>query len=244
MHKLITITTDFGDSFAVSQLHAVLASCGFNGKIIENHNVTAFSIIEGAFQIKTLSKYCSKNAIHVGIVDPGVGSGRDGVIIKTGKSFFVGPNNGLLYPALTDDIIEKVWKIDEAYFGKNISRTFHGRDIFIKAAALLAKGKGPESFGSNIYDKNLLIKLSFEKGQILHIDSYGNLKINWQKNIVPGKILHINGNKVPIVKTFSDVSSGKLMAYLGSSNTLELAVNQGNANGIFNLKVGDKIKIL
>lgn len=243
MQKLITITTDFGDQFAVSQLHAVLASYGFSAKVIENHKVTPFSIVEGAFQIKILSDYCPKDTVHVGVVDPGVGSSRDSIIIKSGQSYFVGPNNGLLFPGSQGIGARSAWKINESFFGKNISSTFHGRDVFIKVAALLAKDINPDNIGCSILKPNFLVKLYFKKGQVLHIDRYGNIKVHWNAPIIAGNKLQINGFSIPIVKTFSDTSKNRLIAYLGSSKTLELAINQGNANNKLKLKVGDILKI-
>ena len=108
-HKnLITLTTDLGDQFAVAQLHVVLARDGFDGRVIENHSVTPFSILEGAFEIDALSRFTPVGTIHVGVVDPDVGSDRRGVVIRTKKSWFVGPDNGLLYPTAVHDEIQQV----------------------------------------------------------------------------------------------------------------------------------------
>ena len=239
MNNLITITTDFGDAFAAAQLKAVILAFGFTGQIIENHSVTKYSITEGAFQIRTLVKYCPKNSIHVGVVDPGVGSKRRGLIIKTRQSYFIGPDNGVLYPAADDAGIEKVWKINEYYFGE-ISRTFHGRDVFVKCAAHIAKDKKPEDFGCVEVNKISICRLKFKYGQVLHVDDYGNIKVHFPKEFNKNKTLSIskNGKKVvfPLVKTFSDVNPGNPLAYKGSSNTLELAVNLGDAAKSFNIK--------
>lgn len=241
MDKLITITTDFGDQFASSQLHAVLASFGFNGKVVENHSTTPFSIIEGSFQIKTLTNFCPKDSVHVGVIDPGVGSKREGIVIKTNNSYYVGPNNGLFYPAAANESIQKLWKLDENYFGNSVTNTFHGRDVFIKAAALLAKGKKPKSFGCKQISLDKLIKLEYKSGQVLHVDHYGNIKINYNQENIKFNKLKVGKKTIPFVNTFSDSEIGKLIAYIGSSGTLELAVNQGSANKIFKLRPGDLI---
>lgn len=167
MHKLITITTDFKDGFATSQLKAVIAALGFAGQIIENHDVTPFSIIEGAYGIWQLAKFCPLGSVHVGVVDPGVGSSRVGIIIQTQNHWFVGPDNGLLYPAATADKIVSVWRINENYFGQ-VSHTFHGRDVFIKSAVLLAQGKFPEDFGCTKITKiEKFVKYPFSRTRIL-----------------------------------------------------------------------------
>lgn len=224
-NKVITITTDFGDSFATSQLRAVLATLGFNGTVIENHDVKSYSIIEGAYGIWQTAKYCPKGTIHVGVIDLGVGSPRLGIIIKTNNFWFVAPDNGLLYPAAKKDGIKEIWKIDNSAF-KNCSSTFEGRDIFIKVAAFLASGKKPEDFGSTEIDSKDLAKLEFQNGQVVHIDKYGNIKI-W-------------GNKtfgLPLVKTFSDVKVGQPLILRGSSDVLEICLNQKSAEEHFGVKL-------
>lgn len=247
MNELITLTTDFGDQFAVAQLHTVFVDLGFFGKIIENHEVFAYSIIEGAFQIGIISRYSPKGCVHVGVIDPGVGSKRKGIIIKSKRSWFVGPDNGLLYPASMREGILRVWSINEKFFGNNVTSTFHGRDVFVKAASYLALGNKPEDFGCSKIRSDSLISLEFKIGQVLHIDSFGNIKIYWPEKIVNGKKIKFSrGNKnycYPIVETFSDVGSGKPLALLGSSGTLEIAINFGSANNELGLKVGEVINL-
>lgn len=246
MNSLITLTTDLGDQFAVAQLHAVLAQDGFDGQIIENHSVTPFSILEGAFEIDALSRFTPTGTIHVGVVDPGVGSDRRGVIIKTKSFWFVGPDNGLLYPAAVRDGIRQVWQIDESAFG-NVTNTFHGRDVFIRAAVKFANSDQPEQFGCSLTSPTSLTPLTFHPGQVVHVDHYGNLKVIWENGIHVGSSLRIKKNgqswKIPVVKTFSDVPEGAPLALLGSNGTLELAVNLGKADEYFGVQLGDIVRI-
>lgn len=248
MDKLIVITTDFGDSFAASQLHAVVTSLGFTGRLIENHDVLPFSITEGAFQIQTISKFCPDGTVFLGVIDPGVGSDRAGIIIKTPSRWFVGPDNGLLYPAAAQESSIGVWKLQESGISEHVSNTFHGRDVFIKAAVYLAQGKQPEDFHSVCIKNQDIISLSFQPGQVLHIDHYGNIKIHWSHSLSLGKKLCVktSGQTVefPIVKTFSEVKPGGPLALWGSSETLELAVNLGNAAAAYSIKPGDMIHIM
>lgn len=202
---------------------------GFAGQLIENHSVAPFSITEGAFQIQTLARYCPPKTIHVGVVDPGVGSKRKGIIIKTQKSWFVGPDNGLLWPACQQAGQLQIWQISEKYFGK-ISPTFHGRDVFIKVAVWLAQDKSPLSFGCKPVSR--IHKLEFKEGQIVHIDSYGNAKI-WGHN---GHL------KLPKVSTFSDLGKNESGLVWGSSDTWEIVVNQASAADKFGLKLGQVVK--
>ncbi len=247
MNKLITITSDFGDQFASAQLRAIIASLGFKGDVIENHSVSPFSIEEGAFELLVLTKFSPKDSIHVGVVDPEVGSNRKGIIIKTKKSWFVGPDNGLLCKAATSEGVETAWQLQEAKISKKFSNTFHGRDIFVKAAVYIAKGKQPEEFGSLKIDPQTLRKILFKTGQVLHVDHYGNIKIHWVSKIKLGQKLTVRTKKgyleIPFTKTFSDVPPGKPLAFLGSSETLELAVNLGKADRFLSVKLGDVLLI-
>lgn len=246
MKNVLTITTDFKDEFAVAQLHAVMATLDYEGKIIENHSVSQFSIIEGAFQILSLSKFTPPGTVHLGVIDPGVGSKRKGIIIKNHASWYVGPDNGLLYPAAKNAGIDAVWEIDEKVITNKVSNTFHGRDIFIKAAIYISQGKDPKDFGSRKINPEEINKLAIKHGQILSIDSYGNVKILWTKKLKKGKKLKllINGKaeSFPIVNTFADVKEGEKLAYTGSNDTLELAINLGNAAKSFNLRLGEILK--
>ncbi len=237
LKQLITITTDFQDGFATSQLHAVVHSLGYEGQLIENHDVHDYSIVEGAYGIWQLAKFCPSGTVHLGVVDPGVGSSRAGVVIKTKNFWFVGPDNGLLHPAAISDGILKAWKIHESTFG-DVAQTFHGRDVFIKAAVYLTQGKLPEEFGC-VEFQNELIGLKFQQGQVVHIDRYGNVKFVWNTTVKPGDSLF----DILVVHTFADVEIDKPLILNGSSNLLELAINQGNAAKHFGVKLGEILSI-
>lgn len=228
----ITITTDFGDRFATSQLHAVVRSLAYTGHLVENHDVHPYSILEGAYGMWQLAKFCEPDTVHVGVIDPGVGTKRAGIVIRTERFWFVGPDNGLLYPAAAHDRIQAVWKLHEPAFGE-VAQTFHGRDVFIKAAVYLAQGKIPETFGSTLYTEPLQ-QLLFTHGQIVHIDRYGNAKFVWHTPVKPGDFVL----GIPVVHTFSDVGIGQTLVLYGSSQLLELAVNQGSAHEKFALQLG------
>lgn len=247
MNKLITVTTDFGDQFAAAQLKAIVSCLGFHGEVIENHSVTPFAIAEGAFQIALIAKFSPIGAVHLGVVDPGVGGQRRGIIVKTKRFWFVGPDNGLFSPAIEKELIENAWQIRENKISKEFSNTFHGRDIFIKAAVYVAQGKNPEYFGSIRIDPLSLEKISFKNGQVLHVDYFGNIKVYWPNEITIGKKLIIKNKQsrleLPIVKTFSDVPAGKPLAIIGSSYTLELAVNLDNASRLLNINSTDILEI-
>lgn len=244
---LITLTSDFGDDFAKSQLEAVIFSLNPKAKfLVCSNQITPYSIIEGAFTISQFAPLTPKGSMHIAVVDPGVGSNRKSIIIQTTNYFFIGPDNGLLYPAASVDGIKAVYAIDERKISPNHSHTFHGQDIFAKAAALLSLGLVPAKIGK--FAPKSLCKLSILPNQVLHIDSYGNIKINHNcLNLSVGDQIKISGKAfehiIPFAKTFADVKPKALVAYLGSHNCLELAQNLGNANKILKLTVGDILSI-
>lgn len=225
--NIISITTDFNDQFAISQLHAVIDANSYPKRLIENHHVTPYSIVEGSYAIWQLTKFLSKGTINVGVIDPGVGSERDGIIIQTNNFWFVGPNNGLFWESVKKDGFKKAWKINEKYFGK-VATTFHGRDVFIKVALLLSKNISPQKFLCDRIGLERIVKLNFVESQIVHIDFYGNIKV-WGENSF----------NLPVVNTFTDIPVGQLGILKGSSDTLEIFINQGSAKKFFKVEVGD-----
>lgn len=240
MKKIITITTDFGDDFALSQLKAVLLSLNSAVHIVVISNeISDYSIIEGAFVLSQAYNLFPKGTIHIGVVDPGVGSKRDGVVVKSNGHIFIGPNNGL-FSKSAQDKNRKIYKIFEDRVNRNRSTTFHGRDIFARLAGFLSIGEKLSKY-AKILNENSFRKIDFKAGQILHIDHYGNLKINFETaGLKFGDKLKLTFNKssiaIPFCNTFADVSAYELLAYRGSHNILEIAQNLGSAQKALNLK--------
>lgn len=240
---VITLTCDFGDKFATAQMelvaHCISPSTRF---LVLSNEVSEYSIVEGAFMIQKGYKFAPPGSVHIGVVDPGVGSERRGVVIKTRNAWFVGPDNGLLYPAASSDGIEQVFGINEMALG-SITNTFHGRDVFAKVAANIVAGHDTSEF--LLPTEVPFVALDFKENQILHIDPYGNVKIN--KKLKSGKIIKVKIDRkvfeIPRVRTFADVSMGSFLAYVGSHETLEIAINQGHAASYLGLRVGDVINI-
>ncbi len=244
--RLITLTCDFGDRFAAGQVESVIYDINPKAKfILASKEVTPYSITEGAFIIEKFSQFTPSGSIHIGVIDPGVGSDRIGLIIKTREFYYVGPNNGLFYPAASRNGIEKVYRIDENKIGR-LSNTFHGRDIFAKVAAYLSLNQNITDFAAEI-DPSRLIHHKYQINQVLHIDPYGNIKLNNPADYRPGDKLELKINEksyiIPFVKTFAQVKIGQPLAYKGSHETLEIAINQQNAAQKLQVKIEDTIDI-
>jgi len=237
----IVLVTDFGDDLAAAECRLSLSSVFQENKIVSPdliivNDVAPFNKVHAAFNLCCLSNMAPPKTIFIGVIDPGVGTDRNGVIVQTAKEhYFIGPDNGIFYPAASHEGITGIWQIDKIKFSDS-STTFHGRDIFSPVAAKIACGLDINALGINV---NSLVELFFQSGQILHIDSYGNLKVN--KNIPTGISGFFLQDKltIPLVRTFEDVNVGQPLAYLGSSGLLEIAVREGNAAKSLGYKIGD-----
>lgn len=245
--QIITITTDFGDDFSLSQLKAVILSLNPKAIIVTISNqVSKFSILEGAFILSQAYHLFPKGTIHIGVIDPGVGTQREGVIIKTKRHTFIGPNNGL-FSQSTERETYDLYKINEELVNNKHSNTFHGRDIFAKVAGLIGLNVAVETIADSISNTRL-IDLTPQQNQVLYIDPYGNIKVNNDCcNLKIGQNLKIQTEnfslKIPFVKTFNDIQPGGLLAYQGSNGILEIAKNLGSGNAQLKLQIGDVIKV-
>lgn len=261
MTKIITFLTDFGakNSYA-AQMKAVAATIT-DAKFIDiTHDVTPHDIKEGAFILKTSIPYFPPGSIHVAVVDPGVGTNRKPIVIVTRTQILIGPDNGLLIPAARTLGEFNIYQITNPNLMiKPVSNTFHGRDIFTPAAANIANGLPFDQIGPQINDyvnlnlDDAVITDKTATGKILSIDNFGNIITNINNFQLSKflkydkKIMAFIGKKhyeIPFLKTYDNIDKGKLLATIGSSNNLEISLNQGNAAEKLKAKTGDEIKIL
>jgi len=202
---IITLLSDFGlrDAY-VAEMKAVILSISPKARIVSiSHEVEKFNIRMGAFILASAAPYFPRGTVHVAVVDPGVGTKRRPIIIETKRSFYVGPDNGLLLLSAQKEEVSHVYHIkNPEYMRPKISTTFHGRDVFAPAAAHLALGCSPSRFGPEIHD---FIVPQFAKtyrkkgeliGEVIYIDDFGNVvnisskDLEEQKTSV-GDLLHL-----------------------------------------------------
>ena len=239
----------------------ILGLCPQATLVDVNHNVTPFEISEGAFTLMEAWKAFPKKTIHVGVVDPGVGTSRRPVLVEAGGHYFVGPDNGLfamVYGPMLDreEPVRVRHLTNEAYFRHPLSRTFHGRDIFAPVAAHLAAGITPAKFGPRIEDflkihsfwPTRTSKRLFT-GQVLKIDRFGNLISNFSETDF-GDIktrpfaLSIGTEKIQrLALNYAEVPFGEPVAIIGSSGFVEVCVNQGHAAKQLGCGVGAPIEL-
>ena len=257
--KIITLTTDFGlkDPY-VAEMKAAILSIISDAVIVDvSHEIEKFNIRMGAYVLASASPHFPKGTVHVAVVDPGVGTRRRSLLIQTKQGFFVGPDNGVLLLAVERQGITSIREITNTKLMlQQVSRTFHGRDVFAPAAAHLANGLPPAEVGPEIRDvkKPEFSKVKCAKGtltgEVLHIDRFGNIITNVSKeelaNINIKDCLNVASKcKVTLKfgKTYAEAKPKEALALIGSHGYVEIAVNQGSAAEKFNAKPGDKIKL-
>jgi len=253
---VITLTTDFGlKGPYVGEMKAAMLRVNPDARLVDvTHSITRHSIIEGSFVMEQVVKYSPEGTVHVGVIDPGVGTGRRAVIIE-GDQWLVVPDNGLATLPLKHINAKRAWEIDferiKKFTGWRISSTFHGRDVFGPAGALIDKGVHPEEFAHEI-PLDSLVKLDVEPKKegdlwvlkVIYVDDFGNVILNLEDYGKPKAVELLDfGLKIPYRKTYGQVEPGELLALPGSHDYLEIAVNQGNASEMLGLKVGDVVRV-
>ena len=257
---LITLTTDFGDLYPAA-MKAVILGINPDVRIVDiTHSIRRAGIREGAFALYSLVRYFPQGTVHIGVVDPGVGTSRRALAVKAGstgkKQFFVGPDNGLLIPAARRLGEMEVYEItnSELMLKLGVSATFNGRDIFAPVGAYLSKGISTETVGPRISDfvdldfGNFGIDGPFLIGEVIFADSFGNVITNIPEDTILkfssfGSQVEVNGRRVPFVQTYAFVRQEEPLILVGSHSFLEIAVNKGNASLQFGLKSGDQVVI-
>jgi S-adenosylmethionine hydrolase len=250
--------TDFGtadDSVAICK--GVMYSIAPELRIVDlTHDVTPFSILDGARFLYGASQYYPPGTVFVAVIDPGVGGTRKAVAVKSKRGqYFVLPDNGLMTLIEDRDGIEAIREISNRdwMIGAALSSTFHGRDIFSPVAAHIARGDDWTQVGPEI---PRLVRLNLAasqlnelglSGEVIALDGpYGNLVTNISGEGFQelgnkwGQTVHITIGKtritVPFVRTFSDVPLKKPLLYIDSRGHLSLALNQGSFAATYNIK--------
>jgi S-adenosylmethionine hydrolase len=256
VRPLIAVLTDYGlrDHY-VGHLKAVIKLVCPEAEVIDiTHDIPKYNVALASHIIKISRKYLPKKAVVLAVVDPGVGGPRRNVMIETRERVYVGPDNGLLTPAASDED-PKAYEIDvnKVRIGR-ISHTFHGRDIYAPTAALIACGVSPESLGSPIPFEGLVKPpVEFGRGEIIkeglkasvvHVDDFGNIITSLSKEALEEGLKVRVGDRVALttdlktwyeakyVESFSHVGVGELAVYEGSYELIEVALYMGRATDL------------
>ena len=252
--SIITLTTDFDlyDGY-VGVMKGVIANINPLARVIDiSHKIRPHDVFQAACVINNSYAYFPKGTIHIIVVDPGVGSSRKIICLKTNDYMFLAPDNGVLSFIIEQEKTHSVREVtNRDLFLKEISNTFHGRDIFAPVAAHLSKGQEFKSLGGEIGKTN---KIDLPKpirspdgeitAEIIYVDSFGNLVTNINREIVDSMKVgaerlsitmgrrRING----ICDSYADVGDNEALAIFGSSGYLEISISRGSAEGSFKIE--------
>ncbi|MEM0361775.1 MAG: SAM-dependent chlorinase/fluorinase [Sulfolobales archaeon] len=265
--SVIAFLSDFGLSDPyVGMVKAVINRINPDAKIIDiTHEVPKYRVDVGALILKTSYKYFRKGTTFLAVVDPEVGTSRKGVILVSKNYVFVGPNNGLLLPASLEDGLESAYEIDvERVRMWEVSKTFHGRDVFAPTAALISLKTAVNSLGKplpmdelvriEIPPKDPVIEGGYVVAEAFYVDSFGNVILSQTLSSI-SKLLGVKHGdeviikceggefKARVVSTFAEVCEGCVAVYEDSLGLAEVGVFKGNASKALGVGEGDLIRI-
>jgi S-adenosylmethionine hydrolase len=247
--SLVTLLTDFGtsDSYVAEVKGALLSAAPGVALVDVTHMVPPGDVRAGAYLLGRVWHRFPRGTVHLAVVDPGVGTERAALAVGAHGHYFVGPDNGLLTLVLRDAEVQVVTLPTP----DGASPTFHGRDVFAPAAAALAAGAPLAQVGepfTGIPQRLVYTEPHHEGksvvGQVVYVDRFGTLVTNLTPELVPDyAVLEVEGLEVgPLRRTFGDVPTGGLVAYLGSGGQVEIAVRDGSAARRLGMGVGGRIR--
>ena len=272
MSAVITLTTDFGLSDAyVAAMKGVILGINPRARLVDvSHAVPPQDIGEAAFILGSAWRYFPPGTLHLAVVDPGVGSERRAIILKTPSACFVGPDNGV-FSYVTEEYsagpgspvgstpglrslppgLEAVAITRTEFWRSPVSLTFHGRDVFAPVAAHLSLGHPIEEFGERVESLVMLPSPRAERradgslvGRVLHIDGFGNLVTSIACRDLPpartGVAVMIAGREIRGLVRTYADAEG-LLALEGSSGYLEVSLRDGSARDLLGAGVGDQV---
>lgn len=263
---IITLTTDFGtaDTY-VAQMKGVILGIAPCAILIDvTHAVPPQDVLAAALALESLVGAFPLGTIHIAVVDPGVGSDRAVLAVRTENGIWIAPDNGLLTAVMDRErIIETIQLTNAQYHRQPVSATFHGRDIFAPVAAHLATGVPLSTLGEPASTPKRLplpqpiVHADSLELHAIHTDRFGNVITDliesqlesWRHDQPNASVSLQAGNETidGISRTFADITPGKPLAYIGSGGRLEIAIRNGHAatelglapGSIISLKSGD-----
>lgn len=263
---IITLTTDFGtrDSY-VAEMKGVILAINRRARMIDiTHEVRPQCVAQAAFLTQAAWSSFPPDAVHLVVVDPGVGTARRALALETPRGRFVGPDNGVLSAALPDDRRPRtegpvelpprhraIAITNRSYLREPVSATFHGRDVFAPAAAHLSLGVALDELGEPVARIAALPPFRAQpdasgviQAAVVHIDRFGNAVTDVRRDDLPEGPLDIEiaGRRVSgLVRTYAEAEG--LAALVGSSGYLEIALREGNAAQALGIDIGAHVVI-
>jgi hypothetical protein len=257
---VLSITTDFGlTNGFVGAMKGVIYGIAPNVKIVDiSHLISPQNVLEGAYAMWRAVPFFPPGSVHVGVVDPGVGTKRRPIGARLGDRYFTAPDNGLLTPLISDaermgETMEFVHLDKPKYWLPKVSNTFHGRDIFAPTGAHLAAGVPLEELGTPISDPIRLELPRPEKtkngwlAHVTNIDVFGNLTTDLPAEALAGRhdvLIRIRGYEIDgIIDSYGYHDAGDLIALVNSDYHIEIAIVNGSAARMLDASVGDVVEV-
>jgi S-adenosyl-L-methionine hydrolase (adenosine-forming) len=244
MRQLITLLTDFGTADGyVGEMKGVLLSLAPDADVVDiTHDIMPQDVDHARLTLARVWRRFPRGTVHVVVVDPGVGTSRAALAVSSDGSFLVGPDNGVLSPALLVGGVRAV----ELPLPANAAATFHGRDVFAPAAAALARGESLDALGA--VAGRPIIRRTPEptrradgglEGEVILVDRFGNAVTNLLA--LHGGVVDAADRRIVVRRTYAEVPPGTPVAVVGSTGFIEVAVRDGNASRLLGLSRGSHV---
>lgn len=240
---MIALFTDFGLTGPyMGQMRAVLVEAAPGVPVVDlMADAPRFNPKASAYLLSAYSAGFPDGTVFLCIVDPGVGSSRRAIAVRAGGMWFVGPDNGLISIVARHRGCAEVYELSQPS-GK-VAPTFHGRDLFAPAAAMIATGESP---AATLMAPEEIDRKDWpdDLPEVVYIDSYGNVITGIRaEKVTCDRVVTWRGIRLVPARTFSDVSPGEAIYYANSSGLLEVAVRDGSAAELFSAKVGTRMEL-
>ncbi len=253
---IVTLTTDFGtaDGYVAEMKGVVLSAAPESTLVDVTHDVPPGDVEAAAWILHRVWERFPVGSVHVVVVDPGVGGARRALALETRDRWFVGPDNGIVTRVLQAGESANTWTLDPGRCAPGpISATFHGRDLFAPAAAHLVGGGTADALGSPLSGPGI-VRLELAepsrsrdtvRGCVAHVDRFGNLITNIPASwVAPSALTEISGVGISGVRSgYTSVEPGRLLALIGSTGTLEIAVRDGSAADRLAVTRGESVNV-
>jgi len=253
---IITLTTDFGtaDGF-VGAMKGIILGINRDVRLVDiAHTVPRQDVFAGAMVLRNTWRHFPTGSIHLGVIDPGVGTDRAAIVVVVDDGLFVLPDNGMITLVARETPIRAAYAItNRIYMRDTISRTFHGRDVFAPVAAHLSLGRPAESVGpllesfARLPYPDPLVEANRIEGEIVYQDNYGNLFTNIDAAGLPDAhaTLEIGGHRIGGPRgAYGEVPGGEVLFLVGSSDLIEIAINGGNAAEKLGVGIGTPVRLV
>jgi S-adenosylmethionine hydrolase len=235
----ITLLTDFGTADGyLGAIKGVLAAHAPMVRVEDiSHEIPPGDVRKGSMALGRYWRRYPPGTVHLAVVDPGVGTHRRALGVLADERFLVAPDNGILTEVLDQaGEWDCVSLVPSAFIPPAESRTFHGRDLFAPAAALLATGTPLEALGEMVVDPYRLAKPPVRAvgewvvGEVVEVDRFGNLATNLPSNLVEsvGEV-ELAGHWIPLQRTYGEGTPGELLTLVNSDGRVEIAAREGSA---------------